>query len=63
MKPSPKIYQAALQAIECEPAECLYTDDIADYVDAGKSHGLQGVVFESAEQFVREIESHGVKVS
>ncbi len=62
MKPSPRIYEAALKAIECEPAECLYTDDIADYVDAGKSHGLKGVVFQSPEQFVREIESHGVEV-
>jgi putative hydrolase of the HAD superfamily len=63
MKPSPKIYQAALKAIECEPSECLYTDDIAEYVYVGKSHGLHGVVFQSSEQFVREIENHGVKVS
>lgn len=45
VKPEPAIYQAALNEIGCEPNECFYTDDISQYVEAGRSHGLSAEVF------------------
>jgi putative hydrolase of the HAD superfamily len=62
LKPSPTIYQAALSAIECDPSECLYTDDIPEYVDAGRSHGLRGVVFRDPDQFKQALAEHGVTI-
>lgn len=59
-KPEPEIYQAALQKINCQPNECFYTDDIEDYVQAGRTHGLNAEVFESAEKFRQDLAAFGV---
>lgn len=48
MKPDDKIYQAAIANAQCEPHECFYTDDIAKYVEAARTHGIR------AEQFTGE---------
>jgi len=60
MKPRPEIYQAALQHAGCEPAECFYTDDIADYVKAAREFGIDAVQFESREQIEREMRGRGI---
>lgn len=44
-KPSPKIFQAAIQAAQCEPFECFYTDDIPEYIAAGRTEGLDAELF------------------
>jgi len=62
MKPDVAIYKAALDAIECPPEHCFYTDDIPAYVDAGRSHGLQAEVFEGAETFRRHLADRGIEV-
>lgn len=60
MKPSPKIYQAALDRAGCPPGECFYTDDIAEYVEGARRMGIDAVQFESAEQLQRELRSRGI---
>jgi glucose-1-phosphatase len=62
MKPSPKIYQAALDRAGCLPGECFYTDDIAEYVEAARQMGIDAVQFESAEQIEREMRARGIEV-
>jgi glucose-1-phosphatase len=59
-KPDRKIYEAALAAAHCRPEECFYTDDIADYVRAGREIGFDAVQFESAAQIQREMRSRGI---
>jgi glucose-1-phosphatase len=59
-KPDRKIYQAALEAAQCRPEECFYTDDIGEYVRAGKSIGFDAVQFESAAQIQREMRARGI---
>jgi putative hydrolase of the HAD superfamily len=49
LKPEAAIFEAALGQIQCRPEECFYTDDIPEYVEQGRKHGLQGEVFESPE--------------
>src|SRR5690606_35053307 len=49
IKPERAIFESALRRIECEPEECFYTDDIAQYVEVGRSFGLQGEVFTDAD--------------
>jgi glucose-1-phosphatase len=60
MKPQDAIYTAALRAIECDPGECFYTDDIPQYVDRGHAFGLQAAVFTGASELKRELAARGV---
>lgn len=48
MKPSERIYAAAVENAQCKPEECFFTDDIERYVEAARSFGID------AEQFVGE---------
>ncbi|MFN7994066.1 MAG: HAD family phosphatase [Bryobacteraceae bacterium] len=61
MKPSPLIYQAALERAQCRPEECFYTDDIAEYVEGARKQGIDAVQFTSREQLERDFESRGIQ--
>jgi HAD superfamily hydrolase (TIGR01509 family) len=60
IKPEAAIFEAALAKIECDPAECFYTDDIALYVETARSLGLQAEVFTDAETLRSCIKQLGV---
>ncbi len=45
IKPEARIYEAALEAIHCDPEECFYTDDIAAYIEKGREYGLDAEIF------------------
>lgn len=60
VKPEPAIFEAALRAIQCRPEECFYTDDIAPYVEAGRTHGLQAEVFTDVRSLRRHLTERGV---
>lgn len=61
MKPLPLIYQRAVEAAECLPEECFFTDDMPEYVAGARAHGIDAVRFESAEQVGRELDLRGVR--
>jgi len=58
-KPFDRIYEDALARIQCEPGECFYTDDIAEYIDAAKRFGIDAEVFESAEHTREQLVNRG----
>ena len=60
MKPSPLIYEKAIELAECEPEECFFTDDIPEYVEGAKLMGIDAVQFESAAQIREELRRRGV---
>jgi FMN phosphatase YigB (HAD superfamily) len=60
MKPSPLIYQRAIEAAGCQPSECFFTDDIQDYVEGAKRQGIDAVQFQSAAQIEAELHERGV---
>lgn len=60
MKPSPKIYAAALAAADCEPGECFFTDDVAEFVEGARRAGIDAVQFQSVEQVSAELRARGV---
>ena len=62
IKPEPAIYEAALMAIQCEPGECFYTDDIPAYVDRGREFGLVAEVFTGAEDLRGRLIARGIEV-
>ena len=61
MKPSPRIYQAAIDAAQCAPEECFFTDDIPAYVEAARQHGIDAVQFQNCEQIQSELRRRGVQ--
>lgn len=61
MKPSPRIYEAAIERARCAPEECFFTDDIPEYVAGAKAAGIDAVQFHSAEQIERELLARGVR--
>src|SRR5690348_6475205 len=63
MKPSPLIYQKAIEAAGCRPEECFFTDDIAEYVAGAKEQGIDAVQFQSAGQIRNELRARGVEVT
>jgi len=60
MKPSPAIYQAAIQMAGCRPEECFFTDDVPDYVDGARNFGIDAVQFQSAGQIAGELRARGI---
>lgn len=61
MKPSPKIYAAAIEAAQCRPEECFFTDDIAAYVEGARSAGIRAEQFQSYEQITAVFDDIGIK--
>ena len=56
MKPSPAIYEKAVEVAGCRPEECFFvTDDIPEYVEGARQFGIDAVRFESAEQIEAEL--------
>lgn len=60
LKPSEKIYEAALSLAGCRPEECFFTDDIPAYVEGARRHGIDAVQFVGYESLVSELDSRGI---
>ena len=60
VKPSSKIFEAAIARARCSPEECFFTDDLAVNVEAARKQGIDAVQFESAAQIERELEARGI---
>lgn len=61
MKPDPKIYRHAIELAGCEPQECFFTDDVADYVEGARKMGIDAVQFQSAGQIASELRARGIE--
>ena len=44
-KPEPDIYRAACAALQAEPADCLFLDDLAGNVEGAQAIGLRAIEF------------------
>lgn len=49
-KPSPVIFQTALNALKAKAQESVFIDDILEYVEAARTLGLQGIHYQSSSQ-------------
>lgn len=63
LKPEPEIFEAAVAAIGCPPDRCFYTDDIPEYVAAGRRFGLHAETFTDAEKLRNDLARLGVRTS
>ncbi len=57
IKPEPEIYERLLEKFDLKAEECVFTDDKAINVEAAINVGLQGIVFQDAEQYARELKT------
>jgi glucose-1-phosphatase len=55
-KPSPLIFRAALQACKTTADNAIYIDDIPAYVEAARQLGMTGLLFQSPEQLMDDLE-------
>jgi HAD superfamily hydrolase (TIGR01509 family) len=55
-KPSPLIFRAALQACKTTADNAIYIDDIPAYVEAARQLGMTGIVFQSPDQLIADLE-------
>jgi len=60
LKPASKIYQDAIDRAACRAEECFFTDDILSNVEAARTHGIDAVQFQSAEQLELELRARGL---
>lgn len=63
MKPRPEIFAAALKKIGCDAAHCFYTDDIVQYVETGRHHGLDAEVFTTADELKTQLAARGIHLT
>jgi FMN phosphatase YigB (HAD superfamily) len=59
-KPEDHIYREAIRQAGCAPEECLYIDDIPEFIAAGRRHGLAAVQFQNAVELKAEFRRRGV---
>lgn len=62
LKPDPVIFEAAIKTAGCDPEECFYTDDVAEYVEHARTLGLQAEQFTDAETLSLHLQSRGISV-
>ncbi len=60
-KPEPAIYKRALKAMDAEPAECVYIDDVWVYADVATALGMQGMTFSGAALLEAELAKIGIR--
>lgn len=60
MKPLAPMYASAIKHAQCQPSECFFTDDVAEYVAGARAAGIDAVQFQSCDQIVAELAARGV---
>lgn len=60
MKPSPRIYEAAVRNAQCEPGECFFTDDVMAYVEGARAFGIDAEQFVGEETLRRHLRERGL---
>ncbi len=55
IKPSPKIYEAAIEKANCLPEECFFTDDKIENIEGAKKFGIKAVQFISTGQLEKDL--------
>lgn len=56
-KPDPRFYQRALEALEVEPAECVFLDDLGINLKPARALGMHTIKVVSPEQALAELET------
>lgn len=55
IKPEAGIYQRLYEKFGLNPEECLFADDKVENIEGGRHTGMDGIVFENAQQYEQEL--------
>ncbi len=55
LKPDSKIFKSALARFSLAPEDTLFIDDLFENIDAARSLGMRGIVFQSAQQLQQDL--------
>ena len=61
IKPDPGIYLDLIDKYGLIPAECIFIDDHEDNIAVGRALGMKGIVFESHDQLISDLDQALVK--
>lgn len=61
MKPKKEIFEDALNKLNLNPNDCVFTDDILEYVEAAKNLGFVSFQFTTAKKFEEDLRLIGVE--
>lgn len=59
VKPEGPLYRLAVRRLGVGPSECVFFDDLPEYVEAARAEGLRARVFTDAAAFDRELAALG----
>ncbi|MDA1266647.1 MAG: HAD-IA family hydrolase, partial [Planctomycetota bacterium] len=59
-KPDPQIYREVLRRLEVDAERCIFVDDTPGNVEAARSEGMTGIVFEGAGALRLGLVEHGL---
>lgn len=59
-KPDPAIYRLAIEHFGVNPREMVFVDDLKPNIEGAESLGINGILFKSYEQLVRDLDKLGV---
>jgi putative hydrolase of the HAD superfamily len=62
MKPKKEIFEDGLTKLNLKAEECVFIDDILEYVEAAKELGFNAFQFTSAKQLEEDLRGIGVKI-
>jgi glucose-1-phosphatase len=62
MKPDPAIYADMLRKLALPADACVYIDDIAEYVEAGRALGFRAIRYTDHERLIRDLTAIGIHV-
>ena len=62
MKPSPVIFQRALERLGCLPEESVFVDDFAHNVEGARAMGMHAIHYTPATDMARELANLGASV-
>lgn len=59
-KPDPRIFALAMERLHTSPAESIFIDDRTDNIRSARSFGIDGILYESYEQLVRDLTTRNI---
>jgi len=60
LKPDPEIFRKFMTTFDLRAEECLFIDDMASNIEGAHSVGMEGIVFENADQLRDKLEDIGI---
>ena len=60
-KPDRAMFDHVLEEIKLKPEDCVFVDDVQQFVDGAKALGIHGVLFTSRVQLEQELKKIGVQ--